>query len=93
MVLAVREYEAWFLTAAASLRGKRGLAQDLAPPPSPEAIRDAKAWLDQRMPRGYRPTVDQPALTDLFDLEAALRSPSFDKLVRELTKLLVPVGP
>jgi hypothetical protein len=61
--------------------------------PSPEAIRDAKGWLGQRMPRGYSPTTDQPALTGLFDLGLARSSPSFDKLVRELTRLLLPGTP
>jgi len=88
VVLAVREYEAWFLAAAESLRGRRGLPADLEPPLTPEAFRDAKGWLGDRMLRGYSPTADQPALTDLFDLEQARRSPSFDKLVRELTRLL-----
>lgn len=93
VVLAVREYEAWFLTAAPSLRGKRGLPADLEAPAMPEAIRDAKGWLGQRMPRGYSPTADQPALTGLFDLELARSSPSFDKLVRELTRLVLPAAP
>lgn len=32
VVLAYREYESWFLAAARSLRGMRGLAEDLDPP-------------------------------------------------------------
>jgi hypothetical protein len=88
VVLAVREYEAWFLAAAASLRGRRGLPDDLESPAAPEAVRDAKGWLSQRMPRGYSPTADQPALSELFDLDLARTSPSFAKLVRELTRLL-----
>jgi hypothetical protein len=88
VVLAVREYEAWFLAAAASLRGRRGLPADLESPAAPETVRDAKGWLGQRMPRGYSPTADQPALTELFDLDLARTSPSFAKLVRELTRLL-----
>jgi len=86
----VREYEAWFLSAAASLRGKRGLPEDLASPPAAELIRDAKGWLSDRMPRGYSPTTDQPALTAAFDLAEARHASSFDKLVRELAKLLAP---
>jgi hypothetical protein len=42
VVLARREYEAWFLAAAESLRGQRGLPDDLDSPPDPEAVRDAK---------------------------------------------------
>lgn len=93
VVLAVREYEAWLLASASSLRGKRGLPADLEAPAMPEAIRDAKGWLGQRMPRGYSPTADQPALTGIFDLELARSSPSFDKLFRELTRLLLPGTP
>jgi len=93
VVLAVREYEAWFLAAAKSLRGRRGLPPDLESPSIPEGLRDAKGWLSERMPRGYSPTADQPALTTLFDLEAARTSPSFHKLIRELARLLTATGP
>ncbi|WNG21598.1 DUF4276 family protein [Cystobacter fuscus] len=87
VVIAMREYEAWFLTAAESLRGQRKLPVDLTPPSRPEDIRDAKGWLDQRMPDGYSETLHQPALTELFDLAAARRSDSFDKFFREVGRL------
>ena len=45
VVMPNREFEAWFLAAAESLRGKRGLQEDLTAPPDPEAIRGAKEWL------------------------------------------------
>lgn len=90
VVLAKREYEAWFLAAAKSLRGHRGLANDLAPPADPEAIRGAKEWLTDHMhlDQSYSETADQAALTELFDLEAARRSDSFDKCYREVIRLL-----
>jgi hypothetical protein len=91
LVLANKEYEAWFLAAAESLRGKRGLPADLAPPANPEAIRGAKEWLSDRMRHGhgYAPVTDQPALTALFDFELARqRAPSFDKCYREIAALL-----
>ncbi len=89
-VLAVREYEAWFLAAAQSLRSRRGLRSDLEAPADPEAIRDAKRWLDQRMMPGatYSPAVDQAALTAVFDLAAARATRSFSKLWRELERWL-----
>lgn len=89
-VLATREFESWFLAAAASLAGCRGLPAPLVPPESPESIRGAKEWLRERMPsaRGYSETLDQPALAATFDLEAARRgAPSFAKLHRDLLRL------
>jgi len=89
VVLAKREYEAWFLAAAASIRGRRGLPSDLVPPEDPEAIRDAKGWLGDRMPGGsYSETTDQPALSACFDLESARTVDSFDKCYRDVAGLL-----
>lgn len=89
VVLVFREYETWFLAAAESLRGQRGLPNDLLPPHRPEAIRGAKEWLGKRMAsRGYSETADQPAFTARFDLAAARNVYSFDKCYREVTRLL-----
>ena len=90
VVLANHEFEAWFLAAAESLRGKRGLKNDIHSPRAPEAIRNAKGWLSERMGdnRTYRETRDQPALTALFDLEQARQANSFDKCYREIVRLL-----
>jgi hypothetical protein len=91
LVLAMREYEAWFLAAAASLAGKRGLPVNLQPPDQPEGIRGAKEWLRERLPRGqrYHETADQPALTALFDLQQARTTNSFDKCYREIERLII----
>lgn len=90
VVLAKREYEAWFLAAAESLRGRRELSSDLQAPNDPESVRGAKEWLADRMPRGrgYTETTDQPALTELFDMDSARRADSFDKCYREIVQLL-----
>lgn len=90
LVLAKHEFEAWFLAAAESLRGRRGLKNDIHSPDNPEAIRGAKEWLRQRMQgdRTYRPKRDQPAFTALFDLEQARQADSFDKCYREIVRLL-----
>ena len=90
VVLAHREFEAWFLAAAESLRGHRGLPADLVGPLDPEAIADAKGWLRERMPPGrrYRETADQPALAAIFDVQAARRAGSFDKCYREVERLV-----
>ena len=91
VVLAQREYEAWFLAAADSLAGHRGLRDDITAPGDPESVRDAKGWLTGQMPRGrsYRATLDQPAMTEGFDMERARRSSSsFRKMWRAVTGLL-----
>ncbi|HLK55975.1 MAG TPA: DUF4276 family protein [Chthonomonadaceae bacterium] len=90
VVLAKQEYEAWFLAAAESLRNQQGLSTTLEPPPDPEGIRGAKEWLRKHMEgsRTYRETVDQKALTYLFDLQTARQAPSFDKMYREIQRLL-----
>jgi hypothetical protein len=92
VVLACREYEAWFLAAAESLRGRRGLPADLEVPADPEAVRGAKEKLRRHEPRERRSdkeTTDQPAFTAIFDLDLARqRAPSFDKCWREVVRLL-----
>jgi hypothetical protein len=89
VVMAKREYEAWFLAAAESLAGKRTLPEVLEHPDDAEAVRNAKGWLDTRMKRGYSETLDQPAFSQLFDLAVAReRSKSFDKLVRAVAALV-----
>jgi hypothetical protein len=90
VVLAKREYEAWFLAAAESLRGMRGLSDALEGPLEPEAVRGAKEWLSDRMPDGvkYSATDDQPAFTAVFDMVAARRADSFDKCYRDIRRML-----
>jgi hypothetical protein len=89
VVLPKAEYEAWFLAAADSIAGHRGIRPGATAPEDPEGIRDAKAWLTRRMiaGRSYRETLDQPALSGVFDLVAARRAPSFDKLWRDMESL------
>ena len=90
-VLANREFEAWFLAAAPSLAGHRGLAVDLARPADPEKPRDCKGWLTAHRTDGrpYKPTADQAALAAVLNLTMAREhSPSFDKLCRDLEQLL-----
>ena len=89
VVVIPREFEAWFLASAVSLRGKRGLPSDLEPPDrDPEQVRDAKGWLARRMPRRYHETVDQPAMTACFDLQAARSAASFERFLRRFAALL-----
>jgi len=83
VVLANREFEAWYIGAAESLNGYRGLAvnaDDLVV--LPEVPRDAKGWLGSRMASGsYGETTDQPAFAARMSLEQAQeRCRSFQKL-------------
>lgn len=85
-VIANVEYETWFVAAAESLGDYLDLAADHAVPDFPETSRQGKAWIQRRF-KGvkYSETVDQPAMTSRMDLSLArTRSPSFDKLCREL---------
>ncbi|MGQ0700911.1 MAG: DUF4276 family protein [Panacagrimonas sp.] len=85
VVVANREYEAWFIAAAASLDGQRGFLRGTDHVADPERPRDAKGWVSQHIPGGrYRETTDQPAFTALFDLQQAFDGcRSFRKLCSE----------
>lgn len=88
-VLAVHEYETWFVAAAESL-GEHLDLEGETPPPDPEQERLRKAWIKKRF-RGvsYSETIDQPAMTAQMDLKLCReRAPSFDKLCRELEQRL-----
>lgn len=96
VVLAKMEFESWFIAAAESIAGHSGLPPNLVTPADPESIRGAKEWLQKAMPpgRAYSPTIDQPSLASKFDLNAARRAPSFDKMCREIERfcsLAIPV--
>jgi hypothetical protein len=88
VVLANREYEAWFIAAAESLNGCRGFqSRETDAFADPEIPRNAKGWVRDRMPAGYGETTDQPAFSARFDLDLAhQRSRSFRKLCSEWDK-------
>ncbi|CAN7415834.1 DUF4276 family protein [Acidovorax sp. LjRoot117] len=89
VVLANREYEAWFIAAAQSLDGVRSFVcrQDDGKV-EPEVPRNAKGWLRDRMASGaYRETTDQPGFSARMDLQQAFdRSRSFRKLCTEWSR-------
>jgi hypothetical protein len=87
-VLAKTEFEAWFIAAVRSLRGYRGLPEDIEPPPEPESIRGAKEWLSQHQRHRYSETLDQPAFAERMDLDLARSTRSFEKLWRDVGRLL-----
>lgn len=91
VVVANREYEAWFLAGAQSLKGHSAVSNAAVAPAEPESIRGAKQYLEHHVlvpGAAYQPTVDQPALTAMLGLEEARAAPSFDKLCRDLCQLL-----
>lgn len=86
VVLANREYEAWFIAGAASLVGCRGFVfKDSDAGVDAEVPRNAKGWMAQRMGgAGYHETTDQAAFSAVLDLNVAFeRSRSFRKLCTE----------
>lgn len=93
VVLAKREYEAWFIAAAQSLDGCRGFCCP-GTPVEAETPRDAKGWLRRNMEGGtYSEVLDQPAFTALFDLQQAFdNSRSFRKLCKEWQINIVDVS-
>lgn len=93
VVLAEREFEAWFLAATTSLVAAGKLLVGTAPPSNPEAIRDAKGWISEHSGRRYSPTIDQPAFAALFDLAAARSCRSFGKLERDVAAMLRAADP
>jgi hypothetical protein len=95
VVMANREYEAWFLASIEALRGKGAILPDATSHHEPEAPRDAKGQLERCMAHGasYSPTVDQAALTAHLDLESAYRGcRSFRRLVSAFGELAVAAG-
>lgn len=85
VVLANREYEAWFIAASKSLHGHRGFTVGPDEHLNAETPRNAKGWIGARMDAGtYREITDQPAFSARMDLQQAFDySRSFRKLCTE----------
>jgi hypothetical protein len=88
VVIANREYEAWFIAAAHSLASYRNLAHAPVKPIDPDSPRNAKGWISNHVMGGnYGETVDQVKLTAAMDIDEALAcSRSFRKLCNEWEK-------
>lgn len=88
VVLANREFEAWFIAGALSLAGQRGFTPPQNMSRQPESIRGAKEWMGANMAGGkYRETMDQPAFSARVDLQMVCEhSRSFRKLCSEWIK-------
>lgn len=85
VVLANREYEAWFIAAARSLDGVRGFSFTAEECIQAETPRNAKGWMKEHIKgSAYSEILDQPAFTAKFDLQQAYKnSRSFRKLCKE----------
>lgn len=88
VVIATREFEAWFIAAAPSLHGYRRFLLGNDTKADAETPRNAKGWMAERMSdRTYRPTTDQPGFAARMDLRQAFDgSRSFRKLCSEWHK-------
>ena len=85
VVLANREYEAWFLAGIRGLLGE--LAEPLVPiPHDVESVRDAKGLLERALGIRYSETIDQAPFSARFDLADALQA---CRSLRKLRKDLV----
>lgn len=89
VALAYREFETWFVTAAHSLRGMRGLPPDLRAPAAPERIRDAKGWLGSRMQMPYDPVIHQCEFVRRFDIAEACANRSFRRFYERISATFV----
>ena len=95
VVMAYREYEAWFLASIESLRGERGIRADALSHPDPEEPRGAKERLEERMEdgRSYSPAADQAALSARFDMKPTYeKCRSFRHLVKAFGELATAGG-
>lgn len=89
VVVACREYQAWFLGGVESLRTHPSVRDDARFVGDPESPRDAKGRLEGLMHEPYRETLHQPRFSKLLSIEnARLRCPSFDHLVEATGRLL-----
>lgn len=89
VVLANREYEAWFIAAAVSLEGFRNFhCQPRDAFAEAETPRNAKGWIGERIIGGaYHETRDQAAFSARIDLEVVhAHSRSFRKLCTEWSR-------
>jgi hypothetical protein len=90
VVIANREYEAWFLAGLTALRraAKVPPGEDV-PKESIERLRDCKKPLRSLLGRPYEETIDQPDFTEALPFTPGMskRSPSYGKLMRALAAL------
>ena len=100
VVVANREYEAWFLASLPSIVGKQiaeavKLPERLVLSGHPENVRNVKGWITRHLPSGkaYKETEHQLSMTRLIDLGLARNaSRSFQRLYNAVAQLLTAVS-
>lgn len=95
IVLAHREYEAWFLASLPTIAGHYDLPAGLVYEGVIEGRRNVKGWLSDQMPPGriYKETVHQAGCTNLIDIDLAVaNSRSFRRFVVAVEELLAAAG-
>lgn len=90
VVVAVKEFEAWFVAVADSLSGTRGFEFEGDVPDQPEEIRGAKEWISSRVSAGrYHEVADQASFCARMNIDSARkRSRSFRKLYEEWSAIV-----
>lgn len=94
IVLAYREYEAWFLASLPTIAGNYDLPADLVYPGELEGRRNVKGWLSDQMPPGkiYKETIHQVKMTNALDIDLALSSRSFQRFYHAVEELVCTAG-
>lgn len=89
VVVADREYEAWFLASCLTVRQHVDVSLDFDFSDDPDGPRDSKYRLERHLTTGkYSETRHQPAFSSLIDVEvASAGSRSFRKLTAEVSSL------
>lgn len=89
VVVAVREYEAWFLAGIQSLRTHRSVSDDAEYEGDPEAKRDCKGALERLMTEPYGEVRHQVAFSSQLDVATTMEhSPSFRRFVSAVGDLI-----
>lgn len=94
LVLAHREYEAWFLASLPTIAGNYDLPANLVYQGAFEGRRDVKGWLSDQMPPGkiYKETIHQVKMTNSLDIDLALSSRSFQRFYHAVEELVCTAG-